>query len=968
MHYTPLYIKTDNSLLSSLIKIDDLIKFALKNDIKSLTITDDTMYGAYEFYKKCIDNNIKPIIGLEIKIDEKIFILYARNFTGYKELLKINTKKEEKLDIELLKNKTENIILIIPFQNKEEFDELKKYYKYIFVSYKNLEEKNKIKSNPIYMNEINFFNKKEKEYLKYLTAIKEGKLYLNTENTLEESHFVLEESLYHKNNYLIYTLCDLKIEENKNLIPTYDVETGEDAYSYLKKVCIEGLKNKFGNSAPKTYIERLKTELETINEMNFCNYFLIVWDYVKYAKKNNILVGPGRGSAAGSLVSYILDITTIDPIKYNLIFERFLNKERITMPDIDIDFEDLKREDVINYCINKYGNKRVAPVITFGTLKSKAALRDVGRCLDVTSKKMDYLCHEVNSNFDLNKNYKENKKLVDILSNDKELFKVFKIATKIEGLKRHTSIHASAVIMSKIDLDDIIPIYKNGENYITGFSADYLESLGLLKMDFLALTTLTTIHDILDDIEKIENKKIVFDESILEDKETIDIFKQAQTVGIFQFESSGMKSFMEKFKPENFEEISQAIALYRPGPMDNIDDYIKRKRNRKNIDYIHKDLKDILMPTYGIIVYQEQIMNIARVLAGYSYGEADLLRRAMSKKKEDILINEREKFVKKAVEKGYEKEIAEKVYNLILKFASYGFNKAHSVAYSMISYELAYLKAHYPAIFMKNLLNSVIGNEKKTNEYIYESKILGIEFLKPSISISTNEYTAEGKKLLVPLTAIKGIGANVVSFIKEEREKGSFKNIFEFFGRCYSKNVNKAMIENLIHAGALKQFGINQKTLIDNLDILINYAEIAKDLSYEFALKPELKTTYEFTKKEISKKELELFGFYLSDHPITEYNIKYKDRINIKDIPSYFDKNVKLIVYVKRINEISTKKGEKMCFITGTDEVHVADLVLFPKVYEKYKFGEGSIIYLNGKVEKRFDKYQIIVNDFKILE
>lgn len=951
----PLNIKTNNYLLHSMIKIKQLVRMAKENNIKALTITDNNMYGVLEFYKECKQNNIKPIIGLEVSIPEKI-ILYARGLEGYKNLIKITTIKTEKeINMNDLNTYSNNLICIVPFESRANYNELKKIYDIIFVSYKNEEEKNKIKlDNKLYMHEILCLTKEDEKYLKYLKAIKEGKTHLEVDEYKDVSLFPVKEDMI--NNEKIADLCNLEITMHQNLLPIY---TSTDSYEYLKKECINGMKRIFGSSAPKSYAIRLKKELEIIKKMGFCDYFLIVEDYIKYAKENNILVGPGRGSAAGSLVAYTLNITTIDPLKYNLLFERFLNPERVTMPDIDVDFEDTKREKVIKYCIEKYGIKKVALIITFGTLASKQAIRDVSRVLEIEPKKVDILSKMLDSKKTLKDNYTEEvKRFLEI---NPELKLVYKIASKFEGLKRHTSIHAAGVVMSKYNLEENLPLDKNNGFYVSEYDKDYLEELGLLKMDFLSIKNLTLISEILKEITNLS-----FDTIPEDDKEALNIFKNVDTVGIFQFESPGMINFLKKLKPDTFDDIIAALALFRPGPMKNIDSYIRRKQGKEKIDYFHEDLKKILEPTYGIIVYQEQIMQIASTLAGYTFAEADLLRRAMSKKKEDVLLKEKDKFIQGAKKKGYDEAIAIKVYDLIFRFAEYGFNKSHTVAYAMISYRMAYLKAHYPKIFMKHLLSQAINSESKTKEYIHECQKYNVNIKKPDINISSDNYQIIKDTIIYPLTNIKSVGINAVKTILEERKKGKFKDIFDFVSRCYKESVTKKTIENLIFAGAFDSFNINKKTLIENLEIIINYGEIGSYLEDEI-FKPELEEKEEYTKFELMNYEHEVFGFYLSNHPITEYknNNKY---IELKNISSYFDKQIETVLYVDKTRTISTKNKEEMMFVTASDEISKIDVVVFPKVYKiSPKIKEGDIIKIKGKVEKRYDEFQIIVNKISVL-
>lgn len=966
--YTPLYIKTDNSLLSSLINVDELIKYALKNNISSLSITDNNMYGVIEFYNKCIINNIKPIIGLELTIENKKIILYCIDNNGYKNLIKLSTINSEKtIDYDNLKKYSASLICIVLYKDMDIYETLEKIYEKIYIGYKNEFEYEKIQNtNKVYINQICYLNEFDDIYLKYLTAIKNSQLIENVENVLINNNLILEKDLLKlnfdlTNNYEITKMCNIKIEHEDNLIPKFKCPDSLDSYTYLKKLCIDGLKKIFGNTVNKIYVDRLKKELEIINKMGFCNYFLIVWDYVKYAKENSILVGPGRGSAASSLVAYVLNITTIDPIKYNLLFERFLNPERITMPDIDIDFEYRYRDAMVKYVISKYGIKNVAPIITFGTLGAKQAIRDVARTMSIELKMVDNLCKMIDSNLTLLENYNKNSKIKNYISINEELKNLYKVATKIEGLKRHTSIHAAGVVMCDKPLDEIIPLDKSHNDfYVTGYSMEYLESLGLLKMDFLALKNLTLIKDTIDELN------INFDDIPINDKKAINIFTKANTIGIFQFESEGMINFIKKLKPDNVEDIIASLALFRPGPMNNIDSYIKRKKGIEKIDYIHDDLYDILKDTYGIIIYQEQIMLIASRMASYTLGEADVLRRAMSKKKESILINEKEKFITRSIANGYDEKIATKVYELILKFASYGFNRAHSVSYAMISIKMAYLKANYSLVFMKNLLNMVIGNSIKTNEYIYECKKLNVELTKPDINISEDKYIQKNGKLFFPLNLIKNIGVGAVELILKERHKKQFDDIFDFINRCYGKIVNRQVIESLIYSGAFDSLNYNKRTLIYNLDVIINYGEIGSLLQDE--LKPIIEEKEEFKQEELMQYELDMFGFYITTHPITKYKIKY-NTLSINEIENEINKDVELVLLVNKVKENTTKKNEKMCFINAMDEVSNIDLVLFPKVYEKNQnINRLDVIHLFGRVEKRFDKVQIIVNKMEILK
>ena len=487
-------------------------------------------------------------------------------------------------------------------------------------------------------------------------------------------------------------------------------------------------------------------------------------------------------------------------------------------------------------------------------------------------------------------------------------------------------------------------------------------------MEFLAIKYLTTIHNIIDSINSDYNLNIKFDEIPLNDFKALNIFNRADTIGIFQFESDGMINFLRKLKITSMDDIFAAIALFRPGPMQNIPTYINRKNGREKVDYIHSSLESILKPTYGIMIYQEQIMQIAQTMADYTLGEADILRKAMSKKKKDILLKEKEKFTSRAIKKGYDLKLVDKVYELMLKFAEYGFNKSHSIGYSIVAYKMAYLKAHFPQNFITYLLSMEINDEKKTKQYIYEAKKNNIEILKPDINLSERKYKIEDNGIRYPLSNIRNVGAMGSELIIKERENGNYSDIFDFIKRCYGKSVTRKTLESLIYADVFDSFGYNKNTLITNLDAIINYGELIKDLDREFALPPEIIVYEEYTNKELMEQELNVFGFYLTNNPITELKLKHSNIINLNEVDSYFDKNINIIVYVDKIKEVNTSKGDKMCFISGSDELSTVDIVLFPKTYEKYKdISQGSIILVKGKVEKRFDKYQVVVNSMEKL-
>ncbi len=968
MSYVPLYIKTDNSLQQSLIKIDDLINKAKEYGLKALTITDNNMYGVMDFYHACLKNDIKPIIGLEITCEKNTLVLYCMNYQGYQNLIKLCTiMSSRELTLTDLETYAENILCLLPYGSSSLLDSVKKIYKYVFRTYQNADEKKELSSDALFMRETLYLNKEDSRYYKYLKAVKDG-VSVDSVSTDKLNNYLLSYDEVHalddlKNNERIAELCSLEIPFHQKLMPVFKNDEGLDSYTFLKRKCIEGLKKKFGERVSSVYQNRLKYELDVINKMGFCDYFLIVYDYIKYSKEHNIIVGPGRGSAVGSLVAYCLDITEIDPIKYDLLFERFLNVERVSMPDIDIDFEHLRREEVINYCMEKYGLKSVAPIISFGTLGSKQAVRDVGRCMDIAPNIVDGLCKILDSRLSLKEN-QQNPKVQKYLERYDNLEVLYKIAMRFEGLKRHTSIHASGVVMSECALDDVIPL-DQGHNsfYTSGYDMTYLEEIGLLKMDFLAIKYLTIIHEIIDDVNRTCQASLTFDNIPFNDQTAMKIMEDGNTLGIFQFESEGMINFLKQLKITSFDDICAAIALYRPGPMNNIPLYIKRKNSEEKIDYLDDSLKPILKSTYGIMIYQEQIMQIANVMADYSLGEADILRKAMSKKKKDLLLQEEKRFKERSLKKGYAKDTVDKVYAMMLKFAEYGFNKSHSVGYSLVAYRMAYLKAHYPEIFISNLLSTEMNDDSKCKRYIYECKKMGITVLPPDINLSGTKYLKEKNGIRYPLNSIKNLGINASSTIMEARSSGPFANIFDFVKRCYGNAVNKKTLESLIYAGVFDSFNINRATLINNLDAIIGYGELIKDLDEEFALKPEIISYPEYDSKFIMAKELELFGLYLSRHPVTDLRVKYPNSVPLSEVNQHFDKFINIIAYVDQIREITTKKGDKMAFIVGSDELATLDITLFPKIYkDNIRIQKGDVIAVYGHIEKRYDKYQIIAS------
>ena len=972
--YTPLYIKTDYSLLNSLIKIDDLIKKLKKLNITSCAICDDNLYGTMEFINKMNKNNIKAIIGLDIILDNNHILLYAENEIGYHNLVRIeNIKNDRELTLNDLITYSNNLVCIVFTSSL--FESLKQYFNHIFIGVSQNEESNfnSYKDNLVYVSKTLFLEEYEYKYLPYVCMIKSGKtisdgIEFNYQNNYLYNYDDLVNRLSFNtlnNTNKISDLCNI-VFTKELYMPKYDVP---DSKEYLKNLSLKGLYKRLNGNVTDTYLNRLNYELDIILNMHFEDYFLVVYDYIRYAKQNNILVGPGRGSAAGSLVSYCLGITEVDPIKYNLLFERFLNPERITMPDIDTDFPDTKREQVIDYVKSKYKETNVAGIITFGTLGGRQAVRDVGRVLNIDIKDIDYICKRLNFKESLKELVKRDKEIYKLIDSSDRFKLLYNIVNRIEGNKRHTSIHAAGIVISYKPLYEILPIIKNNSDdlYLTEYTMEYLEDIGLIKMDFLGIKNLSIIDNVINDINKELNLNINFNKIPLDDPKVMSLFYNGDTTGIFQFESDGMRKFLKDLKPKNFNDLCAAIALFRPGPAENIPSYIKRKEGKEKIDYIDDSLYEILKDTYGIIIYQEQIMLIAQKLANYTLGEADILRRAMSKKKYDVLKQEENKFIEQSINNGYSKETSQEVFNLILKFANYGFNKSHSVSYTLVAYKMAYLKYYFPKYFYANLLKGVIGSEIKIKEYTNEIKKLGIKILPPSVNLSYDyKFRVLNEGIMFPIASIRNLGGVISNYIVEGRKDG-FIDIFDFVKRTISKINNKKVIESLIYSHSLECFGYNINTLLNNIDSIINYIELTKEIDESIIPKPNIDMYEELDSDIILEKEKELFGMYITSHKTEKYKLNYSNIVDLSNIKENHNKNITIIVNVDRIKETLTKKGDNMAFISGSDNTGTVSITLFPDMYKSTNVKRNDIIKVFGRVERRFDEYQVIANNIEVL-
>lgn len=952
-------IKSHYELLSSLIKLEDLVSFAKNNNLSAVGIIDSNMFGCMEFINLCNNAGIKPIIGVEVKIDNFDMILYAKNYDGYVNLLNIVSERNlNDLTLQYVKEKSENLVCVT--KDYINYLDYKEIFDLVYLSYETLDEKKNALINTdkiVYSKKGLYFNDSDKEYLVYLSMIKDGKTIDDFEEYTFDNHINYDIDEYDsKTTYDFVDLFDFKLPEFHFKLPVYC----EDKVELLDNLANKGLKKRLGGTVPDVYLHRLNEELKIINEIGFTDYFLIVYDFILYAKKNKIIVGPGRGSAAGSLVSYSIGITEIDPIKYDLIFERFLNPERITMPDIDIDIEYLRREELIDYVKDKYGHESVANIITFGTLLSKQVLRDVGRLLKMPSSKIDELVSTIKDKETFNE-LDSNSYFNLVRSKDLEYEKLIRISRNLEGLKRHTSIHAAGVVISDDLLRNKVPLYKSADTLLTGYTMEYLESIGLLKMDFLAIKNLATIGSIVSKIKEETGIYIDVNKIPLDDKKTLKLFYDVNTIGIFQFESEGMMSFLKSLQVRSFDDLVSALALYRPGPRESIPDFIAVRNNKKKPHFIVPELEGILKSTNGIIVYQEQILEILKKIGGFSYSTADIIRRAMSKKKEDVILKFRSDFVSGAISNGYSKSSADEIYDLVLKFANYGFNKSHSVAYSIVAFQMAFLKAHFIEYFMTTELDMVIGSEVKTKEYIDEARLYGLKFDLININESADRYLVRNNVIILPLTIVKSIGKETVSNILAERENGLFKDFFDFLKRTYNNKTNIKALENLILSGACDTFGLNRKTMISMLPAGTYYANLCKDLDESLVEKPQIIFEEEYSESDLLKMEYDLYGFYIKNHPVTRFR---RDNICLlKDITNYFDKIVNVLCMIDSFKEVTTKKKDKMAFLSVSDDTGKITIVVFPLVYEMaFGLKKGDIIKVMGRVERRMSDFQLVAN------
>lgn len=1004
MNIVNLFVETHYSMRGSNITIENLIKKAVSNGYSSLAITDNRLYGLIKFYKACVKNNIRPILGITVQVEgletksTNELLLYAKNNEGYQNLLSLASVSALQSVIpvnELIKHKTGILAIVntnnsdfLKLYNNKKVNEMNELYSnfsvleelYFAVSSSvELNEKFEALGKLVVMDKAKYLNQEDIKVFKILKQI----FNVSEDNLLgdeETAHFKSKEELIEK--YKHYTNALQRTHEiTKNihvditfgalLLPKYPHDKKATSKEYLHALVYKGLAKRLSGTKlnKEIYRKRIEYELKVIDDMGYNDYFLIVWDFVKYSKQKKYLIGPGRGSAAASLVSYCLGITSVDSIKYDLVFERFLNPERITMPDIDMDLPDNKRDEIIKYVRDFYGINKVASICTFGTFLSKSAIRDTARILEVHSMLIEEIIKESKKYDSISDMIKESKIVMNIMERDEKAHELLVISSQIQGLQKHVSTHAAGIIVTKDNLTNNTAVQHGLLDMMqTQFEAKDLESLGLLKIDFLGLRNLTSIDSIVTLINKAENKNIDIYKVPIDDQKTFDLLKRVETTGIFQLESQGMRSLIGQMQIDSFEDIVTILALFRPGPMENIPGYIRRRNGKEKITYSHPILEDILKPTNGIIIYQEQIIKIANLFAGYSLGEADVLRRAVSKKEEETLKKERNNFVMKATKMGHASEVSNEIYDYIVKFANYGFNRAHSVAYGLVSYWMAYLKANYPKYFISILTSSVIGSETQMKNYIFEANKLGVKIIKPSVNKSNMIFNPEGINLRYPLLGIKNVGLSTVKVIMDERSKGEFKSYIDFVSR-FGKLVNKRATEYLIYAGAFDEFGISKKTMIDKYEDIINFSQYGSFIDKtEFVLQ----NLEEFSYGELEEMEQKALGFNLSMNPIIvheEYIKKHKlltpSTITMDDVGM----KKRVVAVVSNTKVIKTKKQTEMAFLVIEDSFIKIDAVLFPETFNKYfkEIVKGSVYLFMAKIEKRNNNIQLVIEKVHLL-
>ena len=1060
-NFVNLHVHTEFSLLDGACRIKDLVSQAKKYKMPALAITDHgVMYGAIQFYKEAIKQGIKPIIGCEMYIaPESRFektskrrespyhlIILVKNNEGYKNLIQLVTLSylegfyyKPRIDKEILRKYSSGLIASsaclqgeIPqklLQNN--FKEAKKsaleYLEifgegnfYLELQKNNIPEQNVVNQRLISLgkelsipliasNDIHYVNKEDARAHEILLCIQTAtnladekrlkfatdEFYFNSPEEMAEKFSDLPEAI--ENTIKIAEKCNLEIDFRQAHLPEFQIPSEHNITSYLRDICFTGLRKRFAEVTEELE-ERLDYELSVIKSMGFEPYFLIVWDFVKHAKEQGIMVGPGRGSAAGSLVAYCLNITNINPMTYGLLFERFLNPERISMPDFDIDFCYERRNEVIDYVTEKYGKDKVAQIITFGTMAARAAVRDVGRALGIPYARVDTIAKMIpwEPNITIEKALKMEKRLSEEMENDKEVKDLIENAIALEGLSRHASTHAAGIVLSEKPLTNYVSLQKTADGEIcTQYAMAELEELGLLKMDFLGLRTLTVISNTLKIIQHTQGKKIDINNIPTTDKGVYKMLSAGKSIGVFQLESDGMRDLVKRLKPENIDDITALLALYRPGPLGSgmIEDFINRKKGEIEIKYPHPSLEPILKETYGVIVYQEQVMKVASELAGFSLGQADILRKAMGKKQKKVMEKQRELFIKGAQKNKIKKSVAAEVFDLIAYFAGYGFNKSHSVSYAFISYQTAYLKKNFPVEYMASLLTSIMGNNDKIPLYIRECQNMGIQILPPDINQSLINFTVVGdKSIRFGMAAVKNVGEKAFKSIIEERKKNNiYESLFDFCQRVDLRVVNKRVIESLIRCGSFDSLEGKRSQFLAVLDEAIKRGqEFQKDKRngqtsifdlFGDSQKGEIKNVHhyslpnieEFSKNELLAMEKEMLGLYISQHPLKNFKEKIEEIVNTNSLEALNlpdRSNVILAGVINRIRKKSTKNGNLMAFINLEDLEGSIEAIIFPKVFDKSKdiILKDAIVVIEGSLDSAEGKVKLIAKNISLLK
>lgn len=1073
--FVHLHLHTEYSLLDGACRIDSLIKRAKELNMHSLAITDHgVMYGVIDFYKACKKEGIKPVLGCEVytaprtlkdkdpKLDSEQghLILLAKNNDGYQNLMKLVSigftegfYYKPRIDYKLLEEYHEGLICLsaclggdIPqklvngdyagardlalkvnrIMGEENF--------YLELQHNNLSEQFEVNEGLIRLseetgipliatNDVHYIRREDAKAQEILICIQTGKtvndpdrlkfetdeFYLKSADEMWEHFKAYPEALM--NTVRVAERCNVEIRFGELHLPKYDVPAGIEPYDYLHDLCIKGFHEHYGND--EELLKRLEYELSVIHHMGYVDYFLIVWDFIKYAKDNGIMVGPGRGSAAGSMVSYCLNITKVDPIKYNLLFERFLNPERVSMPDIDVDFCYERRQEVIDYVVRKYGEDRVAQIITFGTMAARAAVRDVGRALAIPYNEVDKVAKLIpmlpGKHITIEEAVEKNHDLKMLYESEPRIHELLEMAKTIEGMPRHASTHAAGVVISSEPITNFVPLYRNGELISTQFPMTTLEELGMLKMDFLGLRTITVIKDAVELASKNRGTEIDIDHIDYDDREVYEMIGSGDTAGVFQLESQGMTSFMKELQPNCLEDIIAGISLYRPGPMDQIPRYLKNKKAPDSISYLTPKLEPILNVTYGCMIYQEQVMQICRDLAGYSLGRSDLVRRAMSKKKKSIMDAERQNFIHGSVDEkgnilipgairnGVSEDAANALFDEMMDFASYAFNKSHAAAYAYVGFQTAWLKCHYPVEFMAALLNSFMGSLGKVSQYAMECRKMGIKVLPPDINESEKSFSVKNGVIRFGLFAVKNVGGNVVeNIILERNNNGFYKSFVDFCERTDGKETNKRTVESLIKCGAFDQFGIYRSKLIANYEKIMDRvsqkhkAMISGQLSIFDAVSGqndaesiEWPQIPEYDPRLLLAMEKEMLGLYISGHPLDEFADRIRELVTVYSYDFEVSEDdqagqsrltdgqfVRIAGIVSEIKSISTKNNRMMAFVTVEDLYGQIEIIVFPNVYEQYArlLSNDSPIIVEGNISvKEEEQPKILANKIKPL-